>query len=642
MIRIKPSNKIFEATKLPSVLNLNPRSIYNKIEEFKIFVEEHDIDLVCLSESWERNKDDENLNDILNIDDMKVISNPYQRQATGGRPAIIVKKSKFEVENLTNTSISIPWGVEIVWALLTPKPVNVTSKVQKIVVASIYCKPDSRKKTELLDHIAQVYGHLSSKYQKGLHWILSGDTNDLKLDSILMLNSKMCQVVQSPTRLNPPRILDPIITTLSDFYQMPDCLPPLEADQNKGVASDHLMVVMKPLLQYSSNYIRSYKKIRYRPLSDVGLQKMRDWLEHEEWTEVSLIESADDKAKILHQKLIAKYYEFFPEKECKIASDSKPFFNSKLQKLRRIKRREYAKHRKSAKWLKVKVRYDEELKNAKRSFYTNKIAKLKKANPRKWYSELKKLTSFDQHESEDIVVDDIKDFSVEKQAELIADKFAEVSNEYDKLKTDDINIPEFETRDIHQFNEDEVLSVLKGINTQKTNVVGDVPAFVYKQFADLLVRPVTNVINASIRQGTWPSICKMEIVTPVPKEHPTKSIDQLRNISGLTNLNKVFEKLIIRLVVDDMKAKIDPSQYANQKGLSIQHYLVKFIDRILSALDKGNNSKTCAVLATLVDWKQAFPRQCPKLGIESFIQNGVRPSLIPLIMSFFQNRKMRV
>ena len=177
-------------------------------------------------------------------------------------------------------------------------------------MASIYCKPDSRKKTELLDHIAQV---LSSKYQKGLHWILSGDTNDLKLDSILMLNSKMCQAVQSPTRLNPPRILDPIITTLSDFYQMPDCLPPLEADENEEVASDHLMVVMKPLLQYSSNCIRSHKKIRYRPMSDVGLQKMREWLEHEEWTEVSHIESADDKAKMLHQKLIGKYYEFFPE-----------------------------------------------------------------------------------------------------------------------------------------------------------------------------------------------------------------------------------------------------------------------------------------------------------------------------------------
>ena len=47
-------------------------------------------------------------------------------------------------------------------------------------------------------------------------------------------------------------------------------------------------------------------------------------------------------------------------------------------------------------------------------------------------------------------------------------------------------------------------------------------------------------------------------------------------------------------------------------------------------------------MATLVDWKEAFPRQCPKLGIESFIQNGVRPALIPLMINFFQGRQMRV
>ena len=134
----------------------------------------------------------------------------------------------------------------------------------------------------------------------------------------------------------------------------------------------------------------------------------------------------------------------------------------------------------------------------------------------------------------------------------------------------------------------------------------------------------------------------MEIVTPIPKEIPTKTIDQLRNISGLINLNKIFEKLIVKLVVDDMKEKLDPSQYANQKGLSIQHYLVMFLDRVLSSLEKTNSSETKAVIATLVDWKQAFPRQCPKLGVKSFIENGVRPSLIPLIVSFFQNRKMRV
>ena len=51
---IKRSNKVFEALSLPKVLNLNPRSIYNKKNEFVTFVEEESVDLICISESWER------------------------------------------------------------------------------------------------------------------------------------------------------------------------------------------------------------------------------------------------------------------------------------------------------------------------------------------------------------------------------------------------------------------------------------------------------------------------------------------------------------------------------------------------------------------------------------------------------------
>jgi hypothetical protein len=78
------------------------------------------------------------------------------------------------------------------------------------------------------------------------------------------------------------------------------------------------------------------------------------------------------------------------------------------------------------------------------------------------------------------------------------------------------------------------------------------------------------------------------------------------------------------------------------KGLSIQHYLVKFLDRVLQTIDSNSKKDACAILATLVDWKQAFPRQCPKLGVESFVKNGVRPALIPLLVNFFQGRRMKV
>ena len=246
LVVIKPSNKIFQALSLPKVLNLNPRSIYNKLDEFSTFVKEETVDLICMSESWER--EDQTLDTVIEIENFQVISNVHQRCGKGGRPAIIVNTEKFTVENLTNTAINIPWGLEIVWAVITPKNVTNTSDVQKIVVASVYCKPDSRKKTLLLDHIAQVYNLLCSKYKRGLHWLICGDTNDLRLDPILALSPNLKQEVQNFTRLNPPRLLDPIITTLGRYYQIPEILPPLDNDPDcDGKPSDHMMVIFTPI-----------------------------------------------------------------------------------------------------------------------------------------------------------------------------------------------------------------------------------------------------------------------------------------------------------------------------------------------------------------------------------------------------------
>ena len=116
----------------------------------------------------------------------------------------------------------------------------------------------------------------------------------------------------------------------------------------------------------------------------------------------------------------------------------------------------------------------------------------------------------------------------------------------------------------------------------------------------------------------------------------------MRNISGLLNFDKVMEKMISEVMISDMKLKTDPSQFGNERGTSIQHYLIKMIHRILTVLDNNSRRETFAVIANLIDWNSAFPRQCPKLGVESFIENGVRPSLIPLLINYFQDRQMSV
>ena len=70
--------------------------------------------------------------------------------------------------------------------------------------------------------------------------------------------------------------------------------------------------------------------------------------------------------------------------------------------------------------------------------------------------------------------------------------------------------------------------------------------------------------------------------------------------------------MIAELMIKDIMKNLDPSQYANQRGLSLQHYLIKMIDRILSETDNRSKGEVNAVIATLVDWKEAISKTMSK------------------------------
>ena len=305
--------KVNQALNLPVICNINPRSIYNKQNEFETFVEEENCDLILMSESWER--DYLTLDQLIHLPNHTIISNVNQRRGTGGRPAIFANNQKFNVENITNTLIQVPWGVEAIWCILSPKNTTNDSEIQRIVCCALYSKPDSRKKSLLLDHISEVYNILSTKYGRGLHFVIGGDTNDLKLDSILSLDRRFVQVVQKWTRLNPPAILDPVIMTLSKYYQEPLCLEPLDPDpEKKGAKSDHRIVLIVPINTINNKSIRNTREIRVRPFPQSGLLKFKDWIMNQSWDKVFGAESAHKKAEVFQYILINKLEEIFPEK----------------------------------------------------------------------------------------------------------------------------------------------------------------------------------------------------------------------------------------------------------------------------------------------------------------------------------------
>ena len=149
-------------------------------------------------------------------------------------------------------------------------------------------------------------------------------------------------------------------------------------------------------------------------------------------------------------------------------------------------------------------------------------------------------------------MDNIKNLPDDEQAEQIADKFGQISQEYDELKNDGIKIPNSKVEEFSQFNEDEIKNILLQMDAKKSSVKGDVRAQLFKHFGAELDKPETDVKNCCLKQGIWPSIYKLEIVTPVPKIYLPKTIDDLRNISSLLNLDKVAEKLITKLIIGSL------------------------------------------------------------------------------------------
>ena len=172
------------------------------------------------------------------------------------------------------------------------------------------------------------------------------------------------------------------------------------------------------------------------------------------------------------------------------------------------------------------------------------MEKLKFKNPGQWYSCLKNITSFDQQKNEQSNVEEIRHLSDQEQADIIAQQFARIQNEYEPLKSEDISVPYCAKSEIPHFSPAQVWFAFTKLNTNKSTVSGDVPAKLIKEFAGYLAEPLTDILNTSVGRGEYPKIYKFEVSTPVPKSHPTEKLTQLRNISGLFIFDKVMEKLL--------------------------------------------------------------------------------------------------
>ena len=428
------------------------------------------------------------------------------------------------------------------------------------------------------------------------------------------------------------------------YYHAPITKPPLQNDPDKrGKPSDHLVVLMDPISAQISCPPRKVKVIQCRPLPQTGINKMGNWLQQQTWREIYDCEDVHSKARMFQKMLLEKLNEYLPVKTLKISSEDKVWMSKELKFLDRRCKREYYKHQKSQKWQELHSSFKSKCKKAKEKYYSNMVEDLKTSNISQWYSKVKRMGGVKQNQDDQIFVDELAGLSAVQQAEEIAKHYAKISNEYKHLQNDDIPSHLYETCEkpprIEQY---EIHERIKKMSSKKSTVKDDFPMKLIKEFSVELSEPLEHIFNHGIFHGQYPDIWKFQQITPAPKIYPPKLVSDLRPISGLKNFANIFESFLAKYLISDMQPHKDQSQYGNEKGLSIVHYLVKMIHTILTAVDDNTKHEAKAVIVQLIDWQGAFDRQCHKLGVEAFIQNGARKSLIPILISYFQNRQMAV
>ena len=299
----------------------------------------------------------------------------------------------------------------------------------------------------------------------------------------------------------------------------------------------------------------------------------------------------------------------------RLGSQDKPFITAELKRLDRQKRREYQKRGKTLKYKSIKRKFDIKYREEAEKYLNRNLENIKQSKPGQIFSVLKRLgaqpgecpdsNTFSLPEHENLCL------SPDQSAERIAEHFASISQQYPPLNTDLLptrvkNKIQSCNTEPPEISEYDVYCKIRSAKKPKSCLPGELPKTILQEFLPELASPVKIILQNIFKTGEWPSHWKLEHVIPIGKVPVPESEDDLRPISLTPFFSKVTEHFVVKWLLGYIGDKIDFRQYGGLKGNSITHYIIEFMNFILSHQD---SSEQTAIMACMVDFSKAFNRQ---------------------------------
>ena len=136
---------------------------------------------------------------------------------------------------------------------------------------------------------------------------------------------------------------------------------------------------------------------------------------------------------------------------------------------------------------------------------------------------------------------------------------------------------------------DEVNKVVLKLNSKKPSTYGAIPASILKQTIEVHLKYLTNTVNHSLKESTFPDELKQSAVILVYKKRDPLQKENYRPVCLLLHISKVFERVIYYQINSFVENKISKCVTGFRKSNYTQHSLVVMLEKWKKALDKEEN-----------------------------------------------------
>ena len=275
------------------------------------------------------------------------------------------------------------------------------------------------------------------------------------------------------------------------------------------------------------------------------------------------------------------------------------------------------------------------------SAHNNYLINLKNKEPKKWWSECKKLCGMSKPNID--IASKLLDESqtIEDKVNLANEinlAFLEPQKSYLKLSPScKINTS---GHPIPSVTTEMIAKQLSSINVHKAAGPDNTPNWVLKDFAHILPLPISMLTNVSFKKEQLPLIWKCANITPLPKSSTVNDINtDLRPISLTPTISKIAEEyLVVNHVKPAVIKHIRPDQYGCIPQSSTTHALINLIHH----WSKATDSTSSDVRVLIMDYRKAFDLIDHSLLITKLKNYGINPYIINWICDFLMDRQQRV